>query len=89
MTTPEVTDDRRENRVRQMAKRQGYILSESRRRNPNALDFGMYWLSYTDSGFRVFGGDDWAVDLDDVEEWPTGSTQRRWQAEAEVKKGQS
>lgn len=85
-TTTQIADNRRENRLRHMAKARGYILSKSRRRNPNALDYGRYWLSYAESGFRVFGGVDRAgLDLDDVEEWLTGETQRRWQAEALAK----
>jgi hypothetical protein len=35
----------RENRVRRMAKRHGYRLEKSRRRDPLALDFGQYRLT--------------------------------------------
>ena len=33
-----------ENRVRRMAERYGYRLEKSRRRDPDALSFGLYWL---------------------------------------------
>lgn len=32
----------RENRLRRVAKRRGLVLSKSRRRDPGALDYGMY-----------------------------------------------
>ncbi len=35
----------RENRLRRMAERQGLTLTKSRRRDPRALDFGLYWLA--------------------------------------------
>lgn len=34
----------RENRLRRMASRQGLTLHRSRRRDPRALDYGLYWL---------------------------------------------
>ena len=34
----------RENRLRRMAKRQGYVLRKSRRRDPFASEFGKYSL---------------------------------------------
>lgn len=43
-----MTDDKvRENRLRRMAARQGLTLSRSRRRDPRALDYGLYWLTET------------------------------------------
>ena len=33
-----------ENRVRRTAKRRGFILKRSRRRDRRALDYGKYWL---------------------------------------------
>jgi hypothetical protein len=38
-------DKVRENRLRRMATRQGLRLIKSRRRDPRALDFGVYWLA--------------------------------------------
>jgi hypothetical protein len=37
-------DKVRENRVRRMAARQGLVLHKSRRRDPRAIDYGVYWL---------------------------------------------
>jgi hypothetical protein len=34
----------RENRLRRAAERQGLRLMKSKRRDPRALDYGMYWL---------------------------------------------
>ena len=41
-----------ENRVRRMAQRQGYTLHKSRRRDPRALDYGVYWLDSDRTGVR-------------------------------------
>jgi hypothetical protein len=48
----------RENRLRRMAKRQGYLLVKSRRRDPRAIDFGLYVLVGDTRGNRVgrYGG---------------------------------
>ena len=46
----------RENRLRRMASRQGLQLMKSRRRDPRALDYGMYWLVDA-SGVEVASGD--------------------------------
>jgi hypothetical protein len=37
-------DKVRDNRLRRMAARQGWTLHRSARRDPRALDYGMYWL---------------------------------------------
>mgnify|MGYP005855834667 CR=1 FL=1 len=34
----------KENRLRRMAERQGFVLEKSRRRDPRAKDFGLYRL---------------------------------------------
>ena len=34
-----------EAQLRRVAKREGYVIGKSRRRNPQALDYGKYWLS--------------------------------------------
>ena len=49
-----------QNRLRLAAARQGYRLSKSRRRDPRALDFGLYWLT-DQSGRVVISGDIGAV----------------------------
>ena len=41
VTDPEIN---RRNRLRRMAARQGLRLSASRRRDPNAIDYGLYAL---------------------------------------------
>ena len=40
----EQEDKVRENRLRRAADRQGYRLTKSRSRDPNAIDFGLYAL---------------------------------------------
>jgi hypothetical protein len=57
-----------ENRVRRTAKRRGFILKRSRRRDPQALDYGKYWLIDVQHGGSVYA-DQWGVELDDVEAW--------------------
>lgn len=71
-------DDKvRENRLRRMAARQGLALTRSRRRDPRALDYGLYWLSrgkgqITDSDDSVLSG----VTLDEVEAYLTREPRR-------------
>ena len=67
----------RENRFRRMADRQGLILKKSRRRDPRAIDFGMYALLDANTGAPLHAGDPtgrtiYSLDLDEVEEWLTG-----------------
>jgi hypothetical protein len=62
----------RENRLRRMADRQGFVLRKSRRRDPQALDFGTYQLVDLDNDIvlgdgAVFSG--FGCDLDEIEEW--------------------
>jgi hypothetical protein len=51
-------DKVRENRLRRMAERQGYLLVKSRRRDPLALDYGLWVLVADTAGNRVgrYGG---------------------------------
>jgi hypothetical protein len=67
-TTERATVDQaekvRENRLRRMAQRQGLTLSRSRRRDPRALDFGLYWLADA-NGVTVTS--EQGIDLDAVE----------------------
>ena len=50
ITTPEKV---RENRIRRMAERQGLVLTRSRRRDPQAFDYGRYWLTAAVGGQTV------------------------------------
>ena len=64
----------RENRLRRMAERQGLRLVKARRRDPRALDFGMYALVEERSNAVVAGAASGRFDfsLDDVERYLTG-----------------
>ena len=67
-----MNDKVQENRVRRKAERQGYVLRKSRRRDPNARDFGKYALFDPQGNYAVFGYSNDTVmnaDLDDVEAW--------------------
>jgi hypothetical protein len=63
----------RENKARRAARRQGYELRKSRRRDPLAIDYGTYGLvdrSAGNSGVLVAGGETgYGMTLDDVEGW--------------------
>lgn len=64
-----MTDDKvRINLLRRMASRQGLALTRSRRRDPHALDYGMYWLTDA-SGFYVTSRD--GCSLDEIEQYLT------------------
>ncbi len=52
------------NRLRIVAKRQGYRLTKSARRDPRALDYGRYWL--TDQTGEIVAGGRNGVDLETV-----------------------
>lgn len=61
-----------ENRIRRMAKRQGLALRKSRRRDPYASDFGVYWLAEERGDGLIFPNAERAAaglgaTLDDVE----------------------
>lgn len=58
----------RENRLRKMAKRQGYELQKSRRRDPRAIDYGGWMIVDPDSN-GVVEGSNYSMDLDAIEEW--------------------
>ncbi|MGD2100831.1 MAG: hypothetical protein PVG83_01215 [Acidimicrobiia bacterium] len=57
----------RENRLRRMAERQGLRLVKSRRRDPRALDYGVFWLRKGDDPERVVFGGTKGADLDAIE----------------------
>lgn len=59
----------RENRLRRMAERQGLSLSRSRRRDPRAVDYGMYWLSNRSS--NTLESPEAGMTLDEVEAFLT------------------
>src|SRR6266849_10138668 len=60
----------REARLRRMARRQGLDLRKSRRRDPQALDYGGYHLIDPGSDSLIFGelaGQGFGASLDDIE----------------------
>src|SRR4051794_12442550 len=61
----------RENRLRRVAQRQGLLLVKSRRRDPQAVDFGTYALLDPDTKALVAGDSEvmngYGLTLDDVE----------------------
>lgn len=64
----------RENKLRRMAQRQGYLLRKSRSRDPWALGYGRYWVVEPSRNIPVGGSfhPGWAQwDMDDVEGWLT------------------
>jgi Cdc6-like AAA superfamily ATPase len=64
----------RENRLRRMAERQGLRLEKSRRRDPRAIDYGMYTLVDPNSNAIVAGAEGTGrpnFSLDDVEAFLT------------------
>ena len=50
---PDMADKVRENRIRRIADRRGLLLVKSGRRDPNALDHGLYALIDYDTGGAV------------------------------------
>ena len=69
----------RENRARRAIERRGYRLEKSRRRDPQAWDYGTYQIvEYSaSSGAQLVyaawpAGRGWGLTLDDVEAWLTG-----------------
>jgi hypothetical protein len=60
----------RENRLRRMAQRQGLRLLKSRRRDPNARDYGGFALIKPDGNSAEHGFDPWpySATLDEIEE---------------------
>lgn len=61
-----MTNDKvRENKVRRMAGRQGYQLMKSRRRDPNAWDYGLFTLIDAQTNGVA---SEHLIDLDGIEE---------------------
>jgi hypothetical protein len=74
-TDTDSTDKVRENRLRRMAERQGLVLHKSRRRDPLALDFGMFQLVDADTNALVVGEvaqRGYGANLDEIEHYLTG-----------------
>jgi hypothetical protein len=62
-------DKVRENRLRDMARRQRAGLHKSRRRDPRAWDYGRWWIELHD-GTEIGYADGWAgLTLEQVEAW--------------------
>jgi hypothetical protein len=61
----------RENRIRRKLHRLGYCLVKSKRKDPDAFDYGMYLIT-NENNHLVWGGLHTGkpdLTLDDVEEW--------------------
>jgi hypothetical protein len=56
-----------ENRVRRMAERRGLSLRKSRSRDPQAYDYGMYWIA--DPHRNALVSDETGMSLDEAERW--------------------
>jgi hypothetical protein len=68
MTTDD-QDKARENRLRRMAGRQGYTLTKSRRRDPLAADYGLWWITNERGTLQTSKR---GIDLDAAEAWLNG-----------------
>ena len=62
-------DKIRENRLRRAAGRQGLTFTKSRRRDPRARDYGLYWL--TDQTTNALMTAEQGLTLDEIEEFLT------------------
>jgi hypothetical protein len=62
-------DKVRENRLRRIAERRGYAVQKSRRRDPDAIDYGGYMLIDARTNVVVLGGGgfSYSASLDDIE----------------------
>lgn len=65
----DATEKVREARLRRLAQRQGIKLVRSRRRDPQAADFGRYALVDPETNRAIAGEQSSAMTLDDVEAW--------------------
>ena len=71
MQQPETLEQRREQRLRSAARRQGYLVRKSRARTANLHDLGGYRI--VDPYFNtIVAGETFDLDLDDVESWLSG-----------------
>jgi hypothetical protein len=62
-------DKVRENRLRRAAHRQGITLMKSRRRDPRAFDYGVYWLADENEWLLT---PEQGITLDEIEAWLLG-----------------
>lgn len=67
--TSSMSDKVRENRARRAAARQGFTLTKSRRRDPQAHDYGVYWLA--DASTSGLACSEWGLTLHEVEAFLT------------------
>ncbi len=58
-----------ENRTRRKANRHGLRLMKSRRRNPRAIDYGMYWLVDGRGNALVWPYNEFGAELTEIEEY--------------------
>jgi hypothetical protein len=76
-----------ENRLRRKLARMGYRLEKSRRRDPDAIDYGKYWVIDLKTNVLVFGGSEVNgipdATLEEVANWITEHSVRD-HAEREV-----
>ncbi len=69
----------REARLRRMARRQGFVLHRSARRDELALDYNKYWVE-EEAGAVVYGGPGRdGVTIDAVERWLSHPEEREGQ----------
>lgn len=68
-----MSDKARENRLRRKAERQGLTLLKSRRRDPDAIDFGGFMIVDQDTNGAVFGATPhaYSASIEEVEDWLT------------------
>jgi hypothetical protein len=66
----------RENRLRRAAERQGFVLRKSRRRDPRAKDYGVYWLLKEHRADVIPANPDARMSLDQVERVLMGDDER-------------
>ena len=60
----------RENRIRRKVTRLGYVLTKSRRKDPDAVDFGCYVITDLNNCVIWGAAPGWFdLSLDDVEAW--------------------
>lgn len=70
----------RENRFRRKLDRMGYRLAKSRRKDPDAIDYGLFAIIDLESSGTVHTSAPWGIytlTLDDVEAWIVELTEGR------------
>lgn len=71
MSPMEVEEKVRENKLRRIAQRRGFRIEKSRRKDPDALDYGGYMLIKNDINGVVLGSTafTYSATLDDIEKY--------------------